>query len=381
MVPMTMDVIKGGIIDILPMSAFTDRGGSFEQLAAKGAFIDLYPFMENDPEINLDTLNAHILSLAETDGKLVYLPTHFCIDTLIGPARYVGTKENWTLDDFKEKWAERPEGATINGVTERDYVYREILRGNIGNFIDYKNATCSFDSQEFLDIIEFLETFPANNGWVEHIHSSETILFLQSGYITGFMDYHGRMLGDRFIFTGEKDEMTLVGYPSNDGSGAMITFEGTPIGICQSASPEKQAAAWEFIRTLVDYDFQYEEAHLYDEWFTLDDGTEVFQCNQSGFPMNNAVYEKLADEWIHMENQNIQSVQGNKVDFGWLTQEEYETLTHYISTVNRAETHLDDDLWNIINDEMMIFCGGEYTPQQLCDMIQNRVSIMVSEKS
>lgn len=60
--------------------------------------------MEQDAEVNRSTLNDRILQLNETDGKLYRLPTFYGVETLIGEAKYVGSKENWTVDEFISQW-------------------------------------------------------------------------------------------------------------------------------------------------------------------------------------------------------------------------------------------------------------------------------------
>ena len=93
------DIINTDDIDIICSESFFD-GTYYALLEGKGAFADLYPFMEQDEEVNPSTLNQHILHLNETNGKLCSLPTFYGATTLIGESRYVGTKENWTIDDF-----------------------------------------------------------------------------------------------------------------------------------------------------------------------------------------------------------------------------------------------------------------------------------------
>ena len=159
-----MDIMKGGIVDILPASSIPDRGGTFDILAAKGAFADLYTFMEKDPEINTSTLNSHVLSLFENEGELPFLITGYSIETLYGEERYVGTGTNWTFDEFVRKWEEMPEGSAIAGHNTRNYIYYTVLRRNITSFIDYRNGVCSFDSPEFIRMLDFIGTFaPAGN--------------------------------------------------------------------------------------------------------------------------------------------------------------------------------------------------------------------------
>ena len=41
---------------------------------------------------------------------------------------------------------------------------------------------------------------------------------------------------------------------------------------------------------------------------------------------------------------------------------------------------MDNDLWKIINDEILAYFNGEKTVEETVEMIQNRVSIMLSER-
>lgn len=94
-----LDVIKGEGIDIITDVTFTDKG-RFNELVKKGSFIDLYPFLDSDDEINRGTLLENILKLNERNGELSTIPLFFSVDTVYGETQYVGEKENWTLGEM-----------------------------------------------------------------------------------------------------------------------------------------------------------------------------------------------------------------------------------------------------------------------------------------
>jgi hypothetical protein len=134
-------------------------GTNFETLVNIGAFADLYPFMENDSEVNTSTLNRHILSLHEKDGQLNMLPYYYKIDTLYGLSKYVGDKENWTFDEFQNCWDNMPEGSTIGNNSTKEYVYFTVLRQQLSSFVSYIDGTASFNSPEFINLLKFCNTF------------------------------------------------------------------------------------------------------------------------------------------------------------------------------------------------------------------------------
>ena len=375
---LTTDIMKGGVFDIIPDYTIPDRGGLFENLANKGAFTDLNKFMSSDEEINMDTLNSHVLELCETDGKLNYMPLKFQVNTLVGKREYVGDKENWTLDEFKEHWAAMPEGTKIQGHNTRDYVYMTIIRGDITRFIDYKNGTCSFDSPEFIDILEFLDTFPYSLDYDYNEYDHNAVNFLNTAFITGFGSYHGTM-HDITDTDFTKTENILVGYPTEDGSGSFFSTSER-FGICSASSEEKQYGAWLFLRELCGYEYQYADDHYYD-YYNEETG-ELEDHSEFGFPVNNRAFEKIKEEASEHEGEkNIQQAQGTEFDAGYPTKAECEKITEYINSTSRLDSNLDDDLWNIINEELAPFFAGERNADDTAEMMQDRVSIMVSEKS
>lgn len=346
-----MDVIQGGVVDIVPVDAFMYTG-RFDVLEQKGAFIDLNPFLEQDEEINRTTLNSHILDLAERDGKLYSLPIFYRIETIIGRSDYVGTKENWTFDELLDHWDKMPEGTTFNYSTSNTGVYRCILRNNIGRFLDYENACCYFDSPNFVRLLEFCNTFPPEDP--NKLNPSEdTINFVSDTIFESLSMFH-RQLQDEQGYAN-----TLVGYPSEDGSGAFISLINR-YGICMKSSLEVQEGAWQFFKILADEEYQQKMCDSYDTFLTT----------------NNEIQDRWAQELI--------SGQGHEkelIESGQPTQADYEKLKAYVNSINHVNDTLDSDLQTIIDDELSIMFEGRQTPQQTADAIQNRASIYVSEKA
>ena len=109
--------------------------------------------------MNTDTLDTHILNLNEIDNKLYAMPTFYAINGLYGESKYVGTKENWTFDEFVEHWNAMPPDSTLMGATDKDGVYNVVLGRNLNNFIDYENVKVNFDSPDFKRMLEFCNQF------------------------------------------------------------------------------------------------------------------------------------------------------------------------------------------------------------------------------
>lgn len=368
---LTQDIANGEI-DVF-RDYYLNGAEKMDTLAAKGAFVDLYSFMENDPDVNTSTLNEHILQLHETDGKLYMLPTYYWISTLIGETRYVGDKENWTLDEFISHWEQMPEGSKIAGNTEKDYVYMTILRSMVDTYVDYENAAVHFDSPEFIRALEYCNTFDDIKNYKPD-YDPNAVDFVKSKIIDSFSGFHTST-----IWNEENQPITFVGFPSDSGSGALINTGGDRMAISSLISEEKKQGAWEFIKQ---YAMEEYQAEHYCRFQTSNAGTpKKVAVEFRGFPMNLAAYDKLAKDAMEgKHNDKIVSFSGVEHEVGWLTQDELERLTNYINSIQNLGIIMDDDLWKILNEETLSYFNGEKTIEETIELIQNRASIMVSEK-
>lgn len=364
------DIMNTDEIDIVCNASFCNEI-YHEILQNKGAFADLYTFMENDDEVNTSTLNSHILELNETDGKLYTLPTYFNVHTLIGDKKYVGDKENWTVDEFIEHWEKMPEGSTISGSYHAEYVYYVLLRGNLESFIDYENAKVHFDSPEFKQLLEFCNTFPSNNGQkLEYEYEAPNPNFVYD-----------------FIFDGINQvpsisgTQTLVGYPSFDGEGAYLKAAGLSYSINAKSSPEKQKGAWQFIRTLFTKEAQL--ANVIESYTDPDifEGQPVWS-SEFGFCVNDEAFEQMAED---VTSQKFRQPDGyyEQVEYEphFPTMKDVDKFREYIDSIERWEVSLDRSLWEIINEEIMAYFAGEKSLDETVDLIQNRAQIWVSEQA
>ena len=361
------DIINTTDIDIVCNVSFAYKS-NYQILQNKGAFADLYSFMESDPEINTDTLDTHILEVNEIDGKLYTLPDFYHINTLQGESKYVGTKENWTFDEFVEHWNTMPEGSTIAGSKTAENIYNVVLRGNISSFVDYENAQVHFDSPEFKKMLEFCSQFESKNGEKEN-YDFDAESFVFDGYANGIMS--ASMFNPANGFT-------CVGYPSKDGNGAYFEL-GNSYSISAKSSPEKQKGAWKFIRTFVTEEWQLENVVPF---FEETEHTEAHYSSEMGFCVNKNAFDTMAEKLINKEfYPPTYEDKGVEYDTYFPTEEDVAQLRRYINTVNQLETGIDLSLSTIINDEVMAYFAGEKTLDECVSLIQNRASLWISEQA
>lgn len=380
-------IMNEGGLDIIGQWTFGDNA-KYELLKQKGAFVDLYDFIENDPEVNTSALNQHILELNEIDGKLYSIPQFYDVHTVISKSEYGGTKQNWSIDEFIEHWNSMPSGSTIEGSNCAEYVFTELLRENLPAFVDEENAKVSFDSDDFRKMLEFCKQFPSNNG--QKADYDYTAPMLTDNYWI-------RSVGDAIYTemnyqTWEQKQYrlreggyTLVGYPTSDRSGAYLSTSYPGWSISADSSDDKQEAAWKFIRQFYTESAQIEGAVTEEKDKnpeTMEDITRYYFYD--GMCINNAARQKIAENTVSGMYDSDEPVyaQGRKItiDKLRLDEKDCEFIENYVNSIDRWDTSVDRELWKIVTDEVMTCLGGGQSVDTAIDMIQNRASLWVSER-
>jgi ABC-type glycerol-3-phosphate transport system substrate-binding protein len=362
------DIINSSEIDIVCNESFFNES-YYEILKEKGAFVDLYSFMNDDIEVNTDTLDTHILNLNETKEKLYTLPVFYAINTLAGETQYVGNKENWNFEEFESHWNAMPTGSTIMGARQKEKVYPIILRNNLDSFIDYNSSEVHFDSPDFKKMLEFCNTFESANGQ-KGTYDYESISFVNPIIATGIM------ASPTF---NPDNGLTCVGYPSQNGKGAYLSSAFLSFSINMNSSKEKQKIAWEFIRSFATEDYQLNNVIPFIDGTQ---NTEAYYSTEIGYCVNKKAFDTIAEKMINKEcYTSTFTDKGQTFERRFPTQKDVDALRRYISLVKRWGTPTDSSLSEIINDEVLAYFNDEKTVDECIDIIQNRASIWINEQA
>ena len=249
------EILSGNVPDLfvttdLPMARY----------AAKGLLKDIYELMDKDPELGRGSFMAPVLKAVETDGKLYSISPGFGLITLVGKSDIVGKEPGWTLAQMQEVIKAHPEAKYIlgQGMT-RNMVLDSMLRYGLDRYVDWQKGECSFNSPDFIDVLNFSRLFPEEFEY-EDIGMSPYQLLAEGRQL--LMPYELRDFRDyQTCITATKGGATFKGYPTADGIGNLITMAGDPLSI--SATCRNMDAAWGFVRGMLGEDY-YKSAR-YDE--------------------------------------------------------------------------------------------------------------------
>lgn len=371
------EIIAGNMPDILDTSSLPQR-----QYGARGLLEDLWPFIENDPELGRGGVMERVLQAGEQDGKLYEVFNSFYIQTVAGAASIVGDRMSWTLADLQEALSRMPEGCSIFGQSDtKDDMLRMIMSMNAGSFVDWSTGECSFDSDSFKALLSFCNSFPAEFDWEKFDYNeweSENARIAGGKQMlsrTGITDLLWGVSGQKAIFGGD---VSFVGYPMEDGSvGSSFDSGGTCLAM--SASCKDKDGAWSFIRQEL---LPREEDDFYD-------GT--FYVNKADF--EKAIAMSMEPNYERDENGDpLLDEDGNPIEYKdtmWIsdgveveiprpTQADYDQLMALYNAIDTMY-YYDESIYDIVSDLAGAYFQGDRSLEETASQIQSRVKLYVNE--
>ena len=344
----------------------------YRRLVQMGYFEDLWPYIENDPDLGREGILETPLKAAEVDGGLYMLFKEFSVDTLMGPKSIVGDRHGWTLDELMETFSSMPEGSTIlrYDAVQSD-VFFSLLSNTLDQFIDWGTGQCSFDSEEFRDMLVFLSNFPAEfetNLSEEQLDEEVALRALK-----GLQMLEPRSIGVSYDMPGNTavfaEPVAYVGYPTADGScGSYFIPQGNKLAM--SALCQNKEAAWEFMRILIRRSGR-----------GVPGMEEAQRMAEIRIPVNRRDYNMMNRATLTVESWFPHSAYPNgpkvKVDpFGEGDIQQLDALINATTRIYWPDSNLADIVWESIGPYLV----GDKSLDDTVALVQGRVSLYVNEQ-
>ncbi len=363
------EIQAGNIPDIIDFSHIPAR--YYEE---KGLLADLYPYIDADPEIERSDLFSAYLNTYERDGALYRALQFFSIFCFVGKSDIVGTEHGWTLEEMLRLQSEfAPDAPGMGGMT-RGQAVNYYLNSIYGDFIDWETGACSFDSEGFVRILEYIATLD------ENLAAEDT--YLENLINGGMIVYPVNMFNIYYLMTYDvvfgEEEYTYKGIPANGKNGIVLYENNSPSLGITSACPDKEGA-WSFVRML-----------LSEYVVELNNGIRV---NKKAM---DAILDKAMtdNKWINEDGEEIIGIKMNGLGVNGLEPEDLSIawdIVLYAATREQANRYLEliencDMVWNrdetiraIVEEALGPFFAGDKTARETADIIQSRAQVYVSE--
>ncbi|MBO7395179.1 MAG: extracellular solute-binding protein [Ruminococcus sp.] len=386
---LTEDALAGNLPDIM----ITDYQGMMcgVDLADKGAFIDLTPFMDKDENLKQEMLFPNVRELITDDGKIYCLPWRVSVDM-----GYVCKKKwadkyihgDWCLDTMMDTIESLPEGMHTNDWQDGNSKWDRWGIASDKWWIDAETATCNFDSDSFISYLRFCakggELTDARDIFADPMNPTaaemqmvrlsqqrqyrDDVTMFKHLSIGNFDSYMSFMYGD---FGGE--EVVYLGLPYPDGAHTFLDIRQPQLCITKDSTMPDEA--WRYISFIQNYDFET------DGW-SID-----------GFPLTEKGFFKLADkmryddkpQWSDQtENGYYWNDGENTVCIGPLRDEDIDFIYNCMKNAEVPPKQLrftGEAYWQIVDEERQALFAGESTPEQCAKYMQDRIGTLLSERS
>lgn len=338
-------------------------------LVGKGVLEDLTPYMAGSLTANAEKFVPSILEAYRIDGVQVAVPKRFNVSTLLAKSSLVGEEPGWTLDDVMALAEAHPDAKLMQYVNQMEAL-RLCMMYSSNGFIDYETGKCSFDSPEFIKVLEFANGFgewkDTEESFPSMIQSDRILLSDTScGDVQEYQMYN-------LMF---QEEATPIGYPTFDGSPG-IFINGNEIYGISSQSAYKDGA-WAFLESVL-----------------ADDKVDW------GFPSRKDLLEKVFEKAMTPEYQRDEKGEIAKDESGepiempkttwgydnWETeifaasQEEIDEIRFLIDNARLAVNN-SEEIFSMISEEAEGYFAGQKSPQDVAKIIQSRVELYVKENN
>ena len=372
---LTTEIMAGNMPDILSVA----ESIPYRQLAAKGLLEDLYPYIDADEQLSRGDFFPNVLSAMELDGKLYAACAGFAVNTAVGASSVVGDTPGWTYDDYYAALATMPEGCDGFDIgVDRDTMLEACLALDMTDYVDWAAGTCSFDSEDFVKVLDFCKPFPdasyyenyeytAEDSPANRVAQGKQMLCVATFSSTDFfyMDY------DK-VFGGQA---TCIGFPTNKGVGNTLAMLES---YAMSSSCHNKEAAWQFLRGFLTEEYQMEGNYLPTNQKTFEKQLEKAM---------EVEYEKDANgNYLLDENGERIPVSRGSVYDGMETYNIYATtprqaqmLRDVIASATKMMDY-DTSIINIVKEEAAAYFAGQKTAQEVCKLIQSKVNIYINEQ-
>ena len=363
MAKLNTDIASGMAPDILILSAAMP----IKSYTAKGVFEDLTPYIEGDEEISQKEYLENIQEAFKVDGKTFAIVPSFYVSMIAGKTEDIGDGSGLTLD-FADELAKKKgvEPGRMFGISTRDEILYLALELCGGQFIDWDQSKCSFDSPEFIRLLEFINQFPEK---IDESRQEDT----SADYRNGKALFHKDAIGTFDEYVNIKygifgTDITMTGFPSQTPGKAAI-FPQLEIAI-NAASQEKDAC-WSFVRR-----------------FLLDDYQNSIEMY---WPISIASLDQLANkamEPLYYEDENgnqvedhiIVNIGGEDIALPRISDTEIDQMYSFLKDLD-SEAYYDVNVENIIAEEAAAYFAGQKSAEDAAGVIQSRVQIYINENS
>lgn len=344
---LTAEIVSGKLPDMVCFSNVSPY-----PYIRKGLLIDLFNFLNSDPELTVDDLA--ISNALAAENSVYFIDNTFYLETLLGKYTRFGDRFGWTFSEYINVDNSAESGThTIYNITGPSFL-RRIAQRYSQTAIDWDEGKCDYNNSDFIKILgasTSIRETPVDPNNPIFALGSEAVANGEMITTLSWVNTVWKLANEEKI-AGCK--LSTIGWPTVDGSCGTDIYYSNPLGIFNNTGHEKDC--WEFIK------FMIKNAQI-------DSPEGIPVAFEDGIP----IYMPLLEE-------KIQRVKNSDEYPVKLTDENVDRFFILLSHTTNIALY-DESIEKIIDAESGALFSKEKTPDEVAELIQSKVSIYLSEQS
>lgn len=324
----------------------------YTSYAEKGYLVDLNQYLDTD------SILPWVWNSLSYNGANYTFPSAVQIQCLYAKETTIAENQ-WDISSFLQFVGEKLTDDTqlIYGCSNSLFI-NYITNYMASNFIDYETSTASFDSADFISLLNVANALPEND---EDTFVEEDTSF--------YIRRNQSLLGDSTI-TSLKQMQQLEDIYVGEG----VSFVGWP-GVGNLVSPLSDIAIMSVCENI-------EVAIAFLEFLMSDSVQKDFQLTH--IPITTAAFNSYCESLQQPGSSSSEvatqiEVDGISYSISPLTDAQIERYSTILSQCTKRR-YLEWEIANIIEEECAAFLEGESSAETVAKLIQNRVQIYLSKQ-
>lgn len=363
------DMTSGIVADLVCVD-----GMPYESFCNKGLFLDLSDRVSG---LSGDEYFTSYFDALRYGSKLYRMGFSFNVNTMIAKSSKVNGKTGISVTEFMDIVNGLPKDVAPFEDTTKDSALDILVKNNLNGFIDADAGTCTFDSPDFIKLLEMCNRFPAEGKDYSDMEESEWEKYWAEEayqFINDKVIFRTLWIGDiRDAYREQyqyfdKESVTYTGFPMMvvSGNGGRFNPDFT---MAVSANTDYPDQCWEFLSYMLSDEYQDSLG------WTL--------------PVKKSSFDKRAEDAkkprTYMEDGQEVTYEDTlyrgdeEIKVPTVPQEYIDGLKDYISGINTTN-YYDETVYNIVDEEIAKMSSGDQTAQQAAAQIQSRASLYLSEQ-
>ncbi len=355
--------VKPDFLDVTP--GVSDI--SINQYISKGMLEDLTPYIEEDEDVSASDILPTVYEAMKIDGKVYFVSPSTYIHTLVGKSSEIGSEYGWSYGEFKDYITSKPEGTRLFDSSNKMDNLSSFYGPICSDFIDWKKGECHFDSQEFKDLLEVCNIGSNEEmDWENTSSREEGIAKGEQLFVQGSLTAED-VSWDNQVF---ENDASYKGFPSMDQSGGRFEFSNA---IAMTSDCSDKEAAWDFMKYLISEEYQ---GKYLQNLYAVPTRSDVFEEYLNCLTATKDGTDKYGNK-IKVRNNSV-DFDGVSIKIKPLTNEEIDTYKKMIEN-SKGIWEPDKKVLDIVKEEAAAYFAGDKSVDDVCKVIQDRVTTYVNE--